>query len=233
MYKGNKKPYRVHFFATTNVWWDNILAVMPHKFILKISSEPTYLAMRTWFKKICTNLIAVETPQYWGRGKGYLCMLQAPAVFHGRSGDFYNPPPNAPPAYPNILPGAITAERERLQPEHKVLYVYWAKYVHIGRIAVNIGAAAFNEWVLAAIEDPDEGLNRVTIRDVFDYVMGNDAKSPKPSSTTTSKNSTNQSMPAKILPFTFKNKNSARRWRKIHMYQSPRPPWSLQAPSTP
>ena len=100
-------------------------------------------------------------------------MIQAPAVFHGRSGDFYNPPPNAPPAYPNILPGVNTAERKRLQAEHTVLYVHWAKYVRTGHIAVNVGAVAFNKWVLAEIEDPNKMLNGVTIRNVYDYVMGN------------------------------------------------------------
>ena len=126
--------------------------------------------MRTWFKKIFTNLISVETPQDWVRGKDHLGMFQAPAVFHARNGDFYNnpspPPPNAPLAYPNIVPGANTADRERLREEHKVLYVNWANYVHTCRIDVNIGASAFDGWVLAALEDPNKGLNGVTTRDV-------------------------------------------------------------------
>ena len=36
--------------ATTNVSRDNVLAVMIHKVINNILGEPTYLAMRTWFK---------------------------------------------------------------------------------------------------------------------------------------------------------------------------------------
>ena len=68
--------------ATTNVSQDDVLAVTPEKVINKISGEPTYSAMRTWFKQVCTNLIAVETPQDWGGGKGHLGMLQALAVFH-------------------------------------------------------------------------------------------------------------------------------------------------------
>ena len=146
---------------------------MIQKVIHKISGEPTYSAMRTWFKQVCTNLISVETPQDWGRRKGHLCTLKAPDVFHAQNVDFYNPPPNAPPEYPNILPGANTAKRERLRAEHKVLYVHWAKYVHTGRIAVNIGAAAFYEWVLTTLEDPNEGIKGFTIRKVYDYVMGN------------------------------------------------------------
>ena len=79
--------------ATTNLSRDNVLAVMSHKFIDKILVEITYLAMLTWFKQICTNLISVETPQDWGRGKGHLGMLQAPAVSHTCNGDLYKPPP--------------------------------------------------------------------------------------------------------------------------------------------
>ena len=149
---------------------------MPHKVINKILGEPTYSAMRNWFKKFCTNLIAVETSQYWVRGQGHLGMLQAPAVFHAWNGDFCNPFPNAPSAYPNILPRTNTAEQKRLQAEHKVLYVYWSKCLHTGCIAVNIKAVSFDEWVIASFEDPGKGLNGVTTRDVYDYVMGNYAK---------------------------------------------------------
>ena len=88
-------------------------------------------------------------------------------------GTHTSPPPNAPPAYPNILPGANTAKRERLRAEHKVLYVHWAKYVHTGRIAVNINATAFEEWVFAALEDPNEGLNGFIVRNVYNYAMEN------------------------------------------------------------
>ena len=159
--------------ATTNVSWDDVLAVMPHKVIHNILGKPTYSAMRTWFKKICTNLIAAETPKDCGRVKVHLGMLQAPSVFHAQNGDFYNPPPNAPIAYHNILPGVNTAERKRLRAEYKVFYVHWAKYVHTGHIAVNVGATAFVKWLLAALEDPDEGLNGVTICNVYDYVLSN------------------------------------------------------------
>ena len=100
-------------------------------------------------------------------------MLQAPAVFHAQNRDFYNPPPNELPAYPNKFPISNTAERKHLRAKHKVLYVHWDKYVHTGRITVNIRAAAFEEWVISALEDPNKGLNGVIIRDVYDYVMGN------------------------------------------------------------
>ena len=46
-------------------------------------------------------------------------------------------------------------------------------YVHTGRIAINIEATTFDNWVLVTFEDPNEGLIRVTFRDIYVYVMGN------------------------------------------------------------
>ena len=83
--------------ATTNISQDDVLTVMPHKVINKIYGEPTYLAMRTWPKQICTNLISVKTPQDWGRRKVHLGMLQALAVFHAGNGDLNTPPPQPTP----------------------------------------------------------------------------------------------------------------------------------------
>ena len=39
------------------------------------------------------------------------------------------------------------------------------------RIAVNIGAAAFKEWVIAELSDPNEGINGVNIRTLYEHVM--------------------------------------------------------------
>ena len=38
-------------------------------------------------------------------------------------------------------------------------------------LIAEIGAGAFDEFVLAELMDPDEGLNGVTIRQIFDHVM--------------------------------------------------------------
>ena len=39
-----------------------------------------------WKKQMNANLIAVMTPQTWGRGKGHLGLLHDPVVFHERNG---------------------------------------------------------------------------------------------------------------------------------------------------
>ena len=81
-----------------------------------------------------------------GKRKGPLSNDPSTCRFPRSKWRLLQPTPNAPPSYPNILPGENTAERECLRAEHKVLYVHWDKYVHTGRITVNIGAAVFNEW---------------------------------------------------------------------------------------
>ena len=49
---------------------DDVLAVMPHPVLTKISGEPTYQNMKRWKKEQFANLITVEMPNDWGRGKG-------------------------------------------------------------------------------------------------------------------------------------------------------------------
>ena len=48
--------------------------------------------------------------------------------------------------------------------------------MHTQRLAVNIGAATFEPWVYAELDDPDEGLNGVTICQLYDHVTARYAK---------------------------------------------------------
>ena len=118
-----------------------------------------------------SNLISVQMPIAWGRGKGLLGELQDAAVSTARNGAAYNPPPAAPPAYPNILPGATTAERERARAEHAIDVRYWTTAQHGKRLAVNIGAAALEPFIYAELDGPDEGLDDVEIGDLYTHIM--------------------------------------------------------------
>jgi hypothetical protein len=155
---------------------DDVLAVMPFQVLTKISGEPTYHNMKTWRKEMSSNLISVRMPPNWGRNKGLLGELQDPTVFLARNGAAYNPPPVAPPAYPVIVAGATSAQREQARAEHAVHSAFWATANHGRRIAVNIGAAALDPFVYAELDDPDEGLNDTSIRDLYDHVMDRFAK---------------------------------------------------------
>ena len=133
--------------------------------------KPTYPSMKKWKKQMNTNLIFVKTPQTWGRRKGHLGLLQDPVVFHAINGASYNPPGAAPLTYPLIPQGATTAAREELRATNKVQNFDWDRYQHTQRIAVNIGAVAFDEWVITELDNPDEGLNGVNIRTLYEHVM--------------------------------------------------------------
>ena len=150
---------------------DDVLAVMPHPVLTKISGEPTYQNMKRWKKEQFANLIAVEMPNDWGRGKGMLGELQDPPVFLARNGAAYNPPNIAPDNYPIIPNGSTTAERERLRADNDLAQTYWKTAEHARRITVNIGAAAFEKFVYAELDDVDEGLNGVDLRSLYDHVM--------------------------------------------------------------
>ena len=109
------------------------------------------------------KLIAVKTPTDWGHGKGRLGLLQDPAVFLARNGDPYNTPLVDTPEYPAISQNLATAAREQLRAENEVATINLERYQHTQRIAVNIGAAAFEPFVIADLDDPDEEINSIDI----------------------------------------------------------------------
>ena len=151
-------------------------ALMPHQTLDKVVSEPNYSQMKKWRKQMSANLISVKTPTDWGRGKCHLGILQDPAVFLARNGDPYNPPLVEPPEYPAIPQKSATAAREQLRAANEVATINWERYQHTQHIVVNIGAAAFEPFVIGELDDPDEGLNAVDIRALYKYLMDRFAK---------------------------------------------------------
>ena len=145
---------------------DDVLAVMPYPFLTNISGEPTYQNMKQRKKEMSSNLISLKMPQAWGQGKGILGALQDPVIFLACNGAAYNPPAAAPQTYPLIPGRTITSERERLRADNNTASKHWTTAEHAKRIAVNIGANALEPFVYAKLDDPDEGLNNITIRDL-------------------------------------------------------------------
>ena len=155
---------------------DDVLAVMPHPVLTRITGEPTYQAMKHWKKEMQSNLLKVSMPDNWGRGKGLIGELQDPAVFIARNGAAYNPPLVAPPNYPVIPPGSTTQQREELRAENATNKEFWDKAEHGRQIAVTIGSAALEDWTYAELDDPDEGLNSVQVIDLYNHIMDRYAK---------------------------------------------------------
>ena len=210
----------------TTISRDDVLAVMPHPILTKISGEPTYQNMKTWKKEMSSNLISVCMPVAWEQTKGLLGELQDPAVFLARNGAAYNPPAVAPPAYPNIPAGATAAAREQARAEHAVEAKFWATAEHARRIAVNIGAVALEPFVYAELDDPDEGLNDTTIRLLYDHVMDRFAHiSQTEIDANLAEFNEGIMIQAELLRATRASKNSAKKSRTMLVLPSPKPLW--------
>ena len=150
------------------VFRETVQALMPNQTLTKIQGEPTHTAVRKLEKELGANLIAV--PCSWGIGKGHLGELQDAATFLARNGAPYTPPAAAPPAYPDIPPGTTSAIRERLRAENETAQHEWQTLQHVRRIAVNLVADAIEPVYYAELDDPDEGLNDVEVRDLIDHI---------------------------------------------------------------
>eukprot|EP00970_Alexandrium_tamarense_P006376 scaffold1087_cov138-Alexandrium_tamarense.AAC.2 len=147
---------------------DKVQALMPHQTLTKIQGEPTHKAIRKLEKELGANLIAV--PCSWGVNKGHLGELHDPAIFLARNGAPYAPPAAAPLAYPDMPVGATTAAREQIRAEHELSQNDWQTLQHVRRIAVNLVAAAVEPVSYAELDDPDEGLNAVNVRELLQFI---------------------------------------------------------------
>ena len=98
------------------------------------------------------------------------CILQDATVFTQRNGGPFTPPLQAPPTYPNIPPAASTAQLKRLRADNKEAQQAWATFQHVQRITVNLAADAIEPVYYAELDDPNEGLNNVSIRDLIDHI---------------------------------------------------------------
>nr|ACA60896.1 gag protein [Thalassiosira pseudonana] len=147
---------------------DKVQALMPHQTLTKIQGEPTHKAIRKLEKELGANLIAV--PCSWGVNKVHLGELHDPAIFLARNGAPYAPPEAAPLAYPDMPVGATTAAREQIRAEHELAQNDWQTLQHVRRIAVNLVAAAVEPVYYAELDDPDEGLNSVNVRELLQFI---------------------------------------------------------------
>eukprot|EP00804_Cyclotella_cryptica_P023348 CCRYP_000481-RA/>CCRYP_000481-RA protein AED:0.56 eAED:0.26 QI:0/-1/0/1/-1/1/1/0/407 len=145
-----------------------VQALMTHQSLTKINGEPTPIAMKKLEKELAANLIAIHCP--WGHGHGYLGELLPAALFQARYGAVYMPPAAAPPAYPNIPPGATIPAREELRATNDEAQQHWQTILHVRRISVNPPAAAIKDVYYAKLDDPVKGLNSIEIQDIVDHI---------------------------------------------------------------
>ena len=73
-------------------------------------------------------------------------------------------------SYPDIEPAASTAQCEHLHADNEEAQHAWTTFQHVQCIAVNLVADAIKPVYYAKLDDPNEGLNDVTIQDLIDHI---------------------------------------------------------------
>jgi hypothetical protein len=146
---------------------DSFRAQMPNATLMRINREPTHKLLKILEKELTANLMAIPCP--WGHGKGHLGLLQDPVLYLQRSGAAFTIPVAAPPDYPiNALTAvpACKAAQAATIPEQKA----WDTYLIVASITRDQFAAAVHDVYYAALDDPTEGLNVITLRDLVAHI---------------------------------------------------------------
>jgi hypothetical protein len=76
----------------------------------------------------------------------------------------------APLAYPIILAGATTAERKEQRANNISACKAWSTYMIVHTITWNQFVASINNIYYAALDDPTEDLNTVTLRQLVTHI---------------------------------------------------------------
>ena len=77
---------------TASISAKSILAQMPHHNLTRISGQPTHADLKILKKELAANLMAIPCP--WGHNKGYLGLIQDPAICLQQNRGAYNTPAN-------------------------------------------------------------------------------------------------------------------------------------------
>ena len=158
---------------------ESILAQMPHRTLTRIAGEPTHASLKALEKELAANLMAVPCP--WGHNKGHLGLLQDPAIYLQRNGEAFNIPADAPPAYPADLAGnAAAGVREAARADNQAQLKAWETYIIVRTVTRTMIAEAIDDVYYAALDDPTEGLNGVSIQQLIAHVRYNYAHISQP-----------------------------------------------------
>jgi hypothetical protein len=146
---------------------ESIRAQMPHGTLTCITGEPTHKQLCILKKELAANLMAVPCP--WGHGKGHLGLLQDPVLYLQCNGAALVIPNAAPPKYP-LNPPAAAPACKAAQVANLAKCKAWNMYVIVSTITRNQFAAAINNVYYAALDNPTEGLNAISLRDLVTHI---------------------------------------------------------------
>jgi hypothetical protein len=146
---------------------ESIRAQMPHGTLTRITGEATHKQLKILEKELAANLMAIPCP--WGHGKGHLGPLQDPVLYLQRNGAAFTVPAVAPPEY-LLNPPAAAPTQEAAQAANLANRKAWNTYIIVRTITRDQFAAAIDDVYYAALNDPTEGLNTISLRNLVTHI---------------------------------------------------------------
>jgi hypothetical protein len=141
---------------------------MTHVKLTRILGEPSHCQLKQLECKLTANLMAVPCP--WEHNKGHLDgLLQDPVFYLQRNSAAFTILAAAPPAYPIIVIGATTAKHEKQRANNISACKVWSTYMIVSP-SHGTFAASINDIYYAALNDPNEGLNAVTLQQLITHI---------------------------------------------------------------
>jgi hypothetical protein len=141
---------------------------VPHVTLTRILGKPSHCQLKQLKCTLTTNLMAVPCP--WGHNKGHLELLQDLVLYLQCNGEAFTIPAAAPPAYHVIVAGTTTANRKEQHANNISACKAWSTYMIIHTLTRNQFAAFVNDVYHAALDDPTEGLNTVTLKQLVTHI---------------------------------------------------------------
>jgi hypothetical protein len=108
-------------------------------------------------------------PCHWEHRKGYLGLLQDPALYFQCNGAAFDIPAAAPPKYPVNAPVAAPP-RKQACATNLAKQNAWNTYLVVATITCNHFAAAIDDVYYTALDDPTEGLNTIPLQDLVAHI---------------------------------------------------------------
>jgi hypothetical protein len=146
---------------------DSIWAQMPHATLTRINGEPTHKLLKILEKELAANLTAIPCP--WGHRKGHLGLLQDPVLYFQCNGATFNIPAAAPPEYPINAPTAAPVCKQA-PPTNLAKQKAWNTYLVVANITCDQFAVAIDDVFYAALNDPTERLNAISLWDLVAHI---------------------------------------------------------------
>jgi hypothetical protein len=119
-------------------------------------------------KELAANLMAIPCP--WGHGKGHFGLLQDPVLYKQCNGAAFIIPDNAAPSEYPLNPPAAAPACKAARTANLAKRKAWNTYTIVCTITRDQFVVGINDVYYAAFDDPTEGLNLVSLRNLVTHI---------------------------------------------------------------